>query len=1010
LGFANLRLRDGLPMRWAFRSVCAVHDIAELEAPFAPLKPEIVPVAAPASDGELVLPVPADAPPMPEIHFALGRPSGQWHYRDAAGAPLFWVLRFDKSDGGKEFLPLTLWRDAQGLRWRWKSIPPPRLLYNLDKLAALPDAPVVVCEGEKSADAGARIFPKSVAVTSPSGAKACEKADWTVLRDRKVLIWPDADKPGRDYAAKVAAILAAMECDVSVIDADALARIAPTGGTREPSKEGWDAADAMTEWSDLAALRLAALDCKKPFHALAYISFEDFEMSDAGLYREVTRGRGDNAETVTVRISAPFEIVGRGRDPDGRAWGRFLRWRDPDGRMHEKFVSDETLHHEPAALCAPLAADGLEIVREQQRAFASYLSGAQPAGRVTVVHRTGWHEIEGENVFVLPGENIGRKGVGRVLLDGAAHGPYETKGTLADWREGIAALASGHVIPMLAISTAFAGPVLYLASLEGGGLNLFGQSSRGKTTCLQAAASVWGRGTTPGYVRAWRATSNGLEGAAAQFTDTVMVLDELSMVDARDAQQALYGIANGQGKQRAGRDGSPREPKSWRVLYLSSGELPVEAKLSEAPGRKARAGQLVRLLDVPADRGAGFGVFDNGGSDGDAGELAKRIKLAASSAYGTAGPAFVRRLIADSVTGDDVRGLILQFVTATIPVAADGQVERAAGSSRLRASLWPNSESYLGRLGRPAMRQLGRWNDGLSFAAAQSRPRRGRRLRRFGCLLNNTVTPVLRRLTMPTCGRWQTAPATGRAAAQSESGGFCRKSGRLRFVPAMMPNSSHACWPMRECFGDKPKACNAKSASAARRIGATSSRLPFLKGRPMRAETLAELSAVMRGIPGGTAGTPGTSKFAPAQKSPSFHVFRVFQVEHDENQKTQFGLGTPAGTLPDAFDVAERAAIAIEDGRVPPAYADAWAAFQIRKPGQVCDAHWFRAVDDAGRFLDEWAGLALDFEWRPSDILGPRGLAWFCAGEPVRALGPDNAITASGRIFARQTVSGCGNF
>ena len=157
-----------------------------------------------------------------------------------------------------------------------------------------------------------------------------------------------------------------------------------------------------------------------------------------------------------------------------------------------------------------------------------------------------------------------------------------------------------------------------------------GNRSRGKTTCLQAAASVWGRGATPGYVRAWRATANGLEGAAAQSTDTVMVLDELGMVDARDAAQALYGLANGAGQATGGRDGSPREPKSWRVLFFSSGELPVDAKLSETPGRKARAGQLVRLLDVPAERGMGFGVFDNGGPDGDAAALAKSIKLAAT--------------------------------------------------------------------------------------------------------------------------------------------------------------------------------------------------------------------------------------------------------------------------------------------------------------------------------------------------------------------------------------------
>jgi hypothetical protein len=170
----------------------------------------------------------------------------------------------------------------------------------------------------------------------------------------------------------------------------------------------------------------------------------------------------------------------------------------------------------------------------------------------------------------------------------------------------------------------------------------------------------------------------------------------------------------------------------------------------------------------------------------------------------------------------------------------------------------------------------------------------------------------------------------------------------------------------------------------------------------MRAEALAELCAIMRGVPGGTPGTPGTSSAVPAQKCPSFHVFQAFQVEHDENQKAQFGLGTPAGTLPDASDVAERAAIAIEDGRVPLAYADAWAAFQTRKPGHVSEAEWFRAVDDAGRFLNHWARLALDFEWRPSDIFGPRGLAWFCAGERVRALGPDNAITVSGRVFTRQ--------
>ncbi len=149
----------------------------------------------------------------------------------------------------------------------------------------------------------------------------------------------------------------------------------------------------------------------------------------------------------------------------------------------------------------------------------------------------------------MPRETIGPRGE-RVILDAAAQGPYEARGTIDDWRNGAAKLASGNVLPVLAISAALAGPLLRLAGIEGGGVHFFGQSSRGKTTLLQMAASVWGRGGTPGYVRSWRATANGLEGAAAGTTDTALILDELSVVEARDAAAAIYGLANGSGKAR----------------------------------------------------------------------------------------------------------------------------------------------------------------------------------------------------------------------------------------------------------------------------------------------------------------------------------------------------------------------------------------------------------------------------------------------------------------------------
>jgi putative DNA primase/helicase len=277
----------------------------------------------------------------------------------------------------------------------------------------------------------------------------------------------------------------------------------------------------------------------------------------------------------------------------------------------------------------------------------------------------------------LPSETIGPVAAETVILEGAASAPYEVRGTLADWRAGVGALASGHVLPQLPISAAIAGPLFALAGGEGGGVHFHGLSSKGKTTILQAAASVWGRGASDGYMRTWRATANGLEGGAALATDTALVLDEMGVLDSREAAAAIYALANGGGKQRAGRDGALREPKSWRVSIVSSGEIPFEAKLTEGKS-KARAGQMIRLLDIPADRGLGFGVFDNGGATGDASKLAGAIKNGASAAFGTAGPEFVRRIIQEGVSGDDVRAIVANFVKTEVRPGADGQIERVA--------------------------------------------------------------------------------------------------------------------------------------------------------------------------------------------------------------------------------------------------------------------------------------------------------------------------------------------
>ena len=65
------------------------------------------------------------------------------------------------------------------------------------------------------------------------------------------------------------------------------------------------------------------------------------------------------------------------------------------------------------------------------------------------------------------------------------------------------------------------------------------------------ATTVWGKGTEKdpdSYMQKWRATSNGLEYQGEQHKDCTLILDELGQMDAGDAGNAAYMLADGMGK------------------------------------------------------------------------------------------------------------------------------------------------------------------------------------------------------------------------------------------------------------------------------------------------------------------------------------------------------------------------------------------------------------------------------------------------------------------------------
>jgi hypothetical protein len=150
---------------------------------------------------------------------ANGKANGKWSplaeyvYRDANGEPYLLVKKYLDANGKKQF-PQFHW---DGKQWLEGKPAGPKIPYNLPQMIAAPTAVIYVCEGEKDADALANAC--LVATTASEGAGAKWPPELTpYFKDRRVVILPDADEPGRKHAHKVAKALQEVAASIKIVD------------------------------------------------------------------------------------------------------------------------------------------------------------------------------------------------------------------------------------------------------------------------------------------------------------------------------------------------------------------------------------------------------------------------------------------------------------------------------------------------------------------------------------------------------------------------------------------------------------------------------------------------------------------------------------------------------------------------------------------------------------------------------------------------------------------------
>lgn len=370
---------------------------------------------------------------------------------------------------------------------------------------------------------------------------------------------------------------------------------------------------------------------------------EGWEITEKGVF---SLSRRDGPQLVC----GPAWVEALTSDADGkRGWGLVIRWRDQDDKFHERAFKRHRLHEQGTTLVQELVDAGLFVMPGCERQVLKYLGNIRPDSRVRSVDRLGWLSGVHEPVYVLPDQVVTLANLERVVFQPERHAPTaETMGqagSLKGWQQAVARPCQDHPVLVFSLLVPFAGPLLSLAGLDSGGFHLYGNSSQGKTTALQVAASVCGNGADPAtddysYVQNWNATGNALESVAAAHNDGLLPLDEIGTCDAKNFGKVVYNLFGGKGKRRMGKEAHLRERQSWRIVGFSSGEVSVRQKIEQTGGQGALAGHLNRFIDIPVrDRLVQPGI-------GDSAELVNRLKRACTTNYGYALPAFVEKLLA----------------------------------------------------------------------------------------------------------------------------------------------------------------------------------------------------------------------------------------------------------------------------------------------------------------------------------------------------------------------------
>jgi hypothetical protein len=179
-------------------------------------------------------------------------PDKIWPKKDREGNIEFWLVRTSNKVFAKVFSVTDKNTQEKSFHWKESDLPLRNRRfdpYGSDILKLLPQAPVLVVSGFKTADAARDWLSPDWLVVAYDSDSSISHYNWDVLKNREVTLWPDNDTGGIKAARKLGAFL---ETAPKIVFTELL----------EGYPEKWDLADATpstAKYSPEVLLRTAEL-------------------------------------------------------------------------------------------------------------------------------------------------------------------------------------------------------------------------------------------------------------------------------------------------------------------------------------------------------------------------------------------------------------------------------------------------------------------------------------------------------------------------------------------------------------------------------------------------------------------------------------------------------------------------------------------------------------------------------------------------------------------------------